>query len=636
MKLIDLALPCVTFVFLAGCLKASDGWVRVGPFGGGANLVRVSASKPDMVLAATRSGIIFQSDDRGAQWHIASGAPSSSCILHALAMDPQQESVWYAGFECERPVYSGLYVTRDSGKTWDTAQELRGEPIWSIALSKSGDKVATGGANGVYLSEDGTHWARISAPENQDLKPVVSLNFDRHDENTLYAGTTHLPWRTQDLGKTWQSIHGGMHDDSDVFSIEPDPHQKDRVFASACSGAYASGNDGSLWARLPTPRGAFRSYFIAVDPHTRDLLYVATSAGLFRSADGGKLWDKISADIVKSVAFDLSRPGVIYFASASEGILSTVDGGKTLRRVKNGFSNLNYCGLAASDGRVFVGERGSAGCQFVEGSHEGDWTPLATPAPVSGIAASGNTLLVESGSRVWRSHNAGKTWTELPRTPASTISVAQAPTGDFPVFAVSHSGLFRLDRQSTIWHRTTLPLTFVQSGTVEAWHDGSVTAVTNNTAFFSVNGGSDWTPCRASASDLVWYGFAFREGAEKFGLAATSRGLFRINDSCDTWTPVEGGLSRGTVSLIYQHPTNPDVFVAAQDGRTFVSMDGGRQWRRLSDEGRFGLFPEYYAIDPATPSRIYALFPGLGVSYQDFEPEPASASAVESKEMPQR
>jgi hypothetical protein len=87
-------------------------------------------------------------------------------------------------------------------------------------------------------------------------------------------------------------------------------------------------------------------------------------------------------------------------------------------------------------------------------------------------------------------------------------------------------------------------------------------------------------------------------------------------------------LSPGTVSLIYSHPTNPDVFAAVQGGRIYLSLDGGLKWQPLSDDGRYGLFPAALAIDPATPARVYALFPGLGVSYQDF---PAAAGAAVSQ-----
>ena len=66
----------------------------------------------------------------------------------------------------------------------------------------------------------------------------------------IYAGTSHLPWKTSDNGKTWESIHSGMIDDSDVFSIYIDPRSPKQVFASACSGIYQSPNGGEMWRKM--------------------------------------------------------------------------------------------------------------------------------------------------------------------------------------------------------------------------------------------------------------------------------------------------------------------------------------------------------------------------------------------------
>jgi photosystem II stability/assembly factor-like uncharacterized protein len=617
-RLISLILTCTAAL-------ASEGWIRVGPFGGGAEIIRVSASKPDMLLASTRGGMIFQSQDRGAHWQIASAPPSLGCRIHALAIDPLRDNLWYAGFECEPSMLSGLYRTHDGGVTWESLPDLRGDVVWSIALSKTGDKIAVGMADGVFLSVDQEHWARISPVENNDLKPVVSLNFDRQDGQILYAGTTHLPWKTPDLGKTWVSIHGGMHDDSDVFSIEPDWRSNTRVFASACSGAYLSENGGTTWVRLPTPPGAFRAYFVAVDPHTPGTVFVATSAGLFRSTNSGKVWAKITSETVKSYAFDPVQSGVVYFASPFSGIYSSKDDGRTLRRTVDGFASQLFCGLAASNGHLYVGAREATGCRLFDRAPAGEWKTIATPEPIKALSASAKSLYVATATRLLRSSNGGQTWTDLPK-PAAPVTLLEAAPNGSAIFAGSRAGVFRLDPKSPAWRKATPQLAGTGSGVIETSAEGAVTAVAGGTAFFSLNDGSSWTACQSTEPGLLWYGLAMHKESDVFGFAATSRGLFRVTDDCKTWKPVEEGLSPGTVSLIYPHPSDPRVFVAAQGGRIYLSLDGGLKWQPLSDDGRYGLFPAALAIDPATPARVYALFPGLGVSYQDFGAAGAAAS----------
>jgi photosystem II stability/assembly factor-like uncharacterized protein len=612
---------------------ASDGWVRIGPFGGGAEIIRVSASKPDLLLAATRGGMIFQSLDRGAHWKIASAPPTLACRIHALAIDPLRDNLWYAGFECEPSSLSGLYRTGDGGVTWDSVPDLRGDVVWSIALSKTGDKIAVGMADGVFLSLDQAHWSRISPIENNDLKPVVSLNFDRQDGQTLYAGTTHLPWKTPDLGKTWVSIHGGMHDDSDVFSIEPDWRSSTRVFASACSGAYLSENRGTSWVRLPTPPGAFRAYFVAVDPHNAGTVFVATSAGLFRSTNSGRVWEKITSETVKSFAFDPVQSGVVYFASPFSGIYSSKDDGRTLRRTVDGFANQLFCGLAASNGHLYVGAREAAGCRLLDRSPTGEWRAIATPEPIKALSASAKSVYVATASRLLRSNNGGLNWIDLPK-PAAPVAVLEAAPNGSAIFAGSRAGVFRLESKSPAWRKATPQIAGAGSGIIETSPEGAVTAVAGGAAFFSLDDGSSWTACQSAEPGLLWYGLAMNKEPAVFGFAATSRGLFRVTDDCKTWKPIDGSLALGTVSLIYPHPSNPHVFVAAQGGRIYLSLDDGVNWQPLSDDGRYGLFPAALAIDPATPARVYALFPGLGVSYQDFAA--AGAAGSQEKDVQQR
>ena len=102
----------------------------------------------------------------------------------------------------------------------------------------------------------GESWTAISPANDPELRPVVSLAFHPANPGIIYAGTTHLPWRTLDGGAHWESIHSGMIDDSDVFSIAVDAQSPATVFASACSGVYRSGDaavPGGGWPRRPVP-----------------------------------------------------------------------------------------------------------------------------------------------------------------------------------------------------------------------------------------------------------------------------------------------------------------------------------------------------------------------------------------------
>src|SRR4051794_18152083 len=177
---------------LPTALCFAQGWRAVGPYGGAAEFVRISKSRPELLLAGTRRGLIFRSEDGGRTWAgVASPAPPD-CVLHALELHPTKPEQWFAGFDCDLVVANaGLYESADSGKTWHRSGALSGLGVWSIAFSASTDRTGVGTTSGVFLNSD-SGWKRISPESNQDLKPVVSLAFDPENPDIIFAGTTHL------------------------------------------------------------------------------------------------------------------------------------------------------------------------------------------------------------------------------------------------------------------------------------------------------------------------------------------------------------------------------------------------------------------------------------------------------------
>jgi photosystem II stability/assembly factor-like uncharacterized protein len=171
--------------------------------------------------------------------------------------------------------------------------------VWSIAVFQTSSRViAIGATDGVFLSRDGGEsWNRISPEENAALRPVVSLAFDPLDSRMLYAGTPHLPWKTRDAGKTWTPAIQGMLDDSDVFSIiVAEPLRQ--VFASACSGIYRSLDRGDRWSKLPVAElASYRTYQVAQHPRFRKVFFAATALGLVKSVDGGVTWRRVSSEL---------------------------------------------------------------------------------------------------------------------------------------------------------------------------------------------------------------------------------------------------------------------------------------------------------------------------------------------------
>ncbi len=134
------------------------------------------------------------------------------------------------------------------------------------------------------------HGREISPPGSREIHEVESLAVDPANPESCMQGTWHLPWKTEDGGKSWNNIKQGMIDDSDVFSIILDPDQPSTVFLSACSGIYKSLNAGVRFRKIEgIPSTARRTRVLKQDPANREIVYAGTTEGLYKTADGGRL-----------------------------------------------------------------------------------------------------------------------------------------------------------------------------------------------------------------------------------------------------------------------------------------------------------------------------------------------------------
>jgi photosystem II stability/assembly factor-like uncharacterized protein len=561
---------------LAACLALTSfplwaAWEAIGPFGGSAAVVQVDRQQKGVVLAATSHAQLFRSDDSGASWRSLSFPAERRATLHAFVVDPHAAGVFLVGLSSNTLEYSGIFRTQDGGLTWDRIASPGLQEVWSIAIwDRDSRVIAAGTVEGVFLTQDGgQNWEHLGSPDDPEPKPVVSLAFDPLDSSTLYAGTPHLPWKTMDGGATWHSVHAGMLDDSDVFSILLDSRRRQTLFAGACGGIYRSLDSGVTWTKLRQATGASeRTYQIVQHPLKPNVLLAATALGLIRSVDGGTTWRRLSTHSTKSIAFDSAQPNRIFLATDDAGLFRSDDLGETIQRADRGFSNLRFNSLAASGNTLYVGLHGFNGPSILRRNEAEDGWEVMPP----GHAAEGNPFNVADADDLGASPDS-KRAAVRPASIESRLASLVLAAGDGSKLLVDvDDGVYRTDDGGLTWN-------LVDSHS------------------------------RSPDDSRIYSVVATGDGAL---LAATSKGLMRSDNRGMTWRHLQGVLGGNTVKAICRHPTKAGVLFASLFGTILASTDHGRSWKPLS-EGPGGDTVSALLVVPGSPDRLFALTESRGV-----------------------
>ena len=293
----------------------------------------------------------------------------------------------------------------------------------------------------------------------------------------------------------------------------------------------------------------------------------ATQAGPDASLLKALQWREVGpyrggrADAVEGIA---GQPNVYYFGATGGGVWKTTDGGQSWIPVSDGFfgGTIGAIAVAPSDPSVvYVG----TGEETIRGN-------------------------VSPGGGMWKSTDAGKSWTHIGLDDSQHIArIRVHPTNAdlLYVAAMGHAfgpnemrGIYRSRDGGKTWER----ILFVNrdSGAVDLAMDPS-----NPRILYA----STWN---------------FRRGAYFFSSGGEGSALWKSTDGGDTWKELSAnkGMPKGTLGIIgvsvsQSNPQNVYAIVEAKDGGVFRSHDGGDTWQKTSSSADLRQRAWYY-------SRIYA------------------------------
>ncbi|MEZ5402470.1 MAG: hypothetical protein R2729_22535 [Bryobacteraceae bacterium] len=559
-------------------------WRATGPFGGPVEAIAADPLTHGRFLAGSPDGLLSITADGGEHWAPVHFPGEMVSALHALHFVRSRAGRILAGVSPDSPTGPGLYETNDLGVTWTPLSAFAGKSVWALAaFPGDASRLAAGVSDGVYSSRDaGATWSRVSPANNPELSPAVSVAFDPNDPDTIYAGTTHLPWKTTDAGRSWRSIHKGMLDDSDVFSIEVDPARPRMVLLSACSGIYRSGDGGATWIKMRGSADAsYRTYTIVRDPANGQHIFAGTSHGLLRSVDEGKTWGVTLQGAAKSVVFDPEDRARIIVATVDRGLFRSADGGSTFEPVDHGRVSRHFHSLLAAGDRLYAGAYDRSGALFVSDDGGQNWSepsPKAVRTPPAPVPARKKTLRRRGKSR---RAPVRKAVAAAPAPQAGFLFTAAAPDQPETLFAASAMAL----RRSTDGGRTWSPMRGPGSG-------GIVTALLIRRGLTPVISSAPAKPVAVARKTPAKR--KSRRGRRRAGKApppkpvavapavpgievwlATTNGLYRGNETGAAWRKLSANVS----GIRHISDSGGRIFVIGRGAEW--SIDEGTTWSNL-------------------------------------------------------
>ena len=612
------ALQLVLALLLA-CLPLRAQWIPLGPDGGDVRSLAYDPHNPDRIVLGTSAGQLFLSTDGGNSWsRWAQLGDGDDYVLDHVAFDPSRPGTIYASAWSVVTTGGDLFRSTDDGKTWRALAGMHGKSIRAMTLAPSDSStIVVGALDGVFRSHDrGDTWDRISPPNHAEIKNIESVAVDPKHPDVIYAGTWHLPWKTDDGGRNWHSIKKGVIDDSDVFSIIIDHLDSSIVYASACSGIYKSEIAGELFHKIQgIPATARRTRVLQQDPLDPLVVYAGTTEGLWKTTDGGKTFRRLTDGnvIVNDVLIDPRNPQRVLLATDRIGIYASNDGGKNFSASNHGFSHRQVAAVLADSsepdtfyagvvndrdfGGMFVTrDAGAHWAQISAGLYGRDIFSLRQGSNGELLAGTNTGVYaLRRGSREWEPINLVLTEKALPARrvykskPAPirhewvkselNARVAQVAVSSGRWFAATNSGVFRSLDSGHSWNGGAI-LGHTQFVAVDVLGD-TVAGVTPSSLLVSHDGGSVWFNLQLPAYITAIYGVTL---APESLWISTREGAFVSRDKGSTWEHlVVGPPARQIGSIAYDAAGGRLLAVTSATGEIFESADNGRTFARLAE-----------------------------------------------------
>ena len=606
---------------------SSSKWNQVnGPFGGTITSI-FKSSDGYWVTTTDNSGLsdsnLYLVDSKTFTWELKKTISGNMGGVVVNASNSNQIAFYT---EATSNSDSGVFVSKDSGKTWDEAK-IDGSQYSAIAIGsqntstlyvagryfpngedcedEEGEDDCTPEKNSaIFISNDfGASWTKSSSIpkgvfkeieleegqelEEEDIDKVTVLYVSPSDDDHIFVGTSNLLLKSNDRGLSWESLSDTFHR-SDIKGLAIHPNNPNIIYVRI--GLYTFSDCSDVDNDDPDYEESVSKY----------------CPGIYKSTDGGESWK-----LLEEVTGDPSEGGV-YINEYNDSEIYSVFGRETFVSKDAGIS---------SD--VFLDTK----------EH-----PIIPDVGVEIITfgESESEVFMAGLQGVYRTYDNGKTWIETNTGFVGSEVVDLVTALDGTMYATTYNlGIFKSTDGGKNWvfasfgiknwYGMQLATHPEDADTLFTTTNGGVYKSTNAGESWELIGGSDLCDDEDVGGNCHYHGIVVEEeapfkvlvgsGGDQY--AKEGVGLTGSEDNGESWRNSDDGFVRDVhVSKLVIDPNNNNVFYATTQGETeytdkvgdgagvFKSTDRGNNWTQINN-GLNSLETNVLAVDPSDSDVLY-------------------------------
>jgi hypothetical protein len=413
--------------------------------------------------------------------------------------------------------------------------------------------------------DNGSTWIPINQSQTKfssDLKSAVAVGFSSNPQVVFHAAAGVEPQRSIDGGKTWAKINIALASGEKIKYWRGHSSDSNYMLAGTNKALWISADTGVTWKKLSGAQGESIGTFIDY-LKTGFVIYHATTTSIFKSTNAGSSFTAVyNASNTNIRAFTAGRDDtqVTFAFLDSNGASACADVAKYANDYSPENMNLHY-----------------AHCGYVWTSHTdggytrtnmagGDFLKMSENNSKTMYTAGSTSWIRQYGTKVWRSDNAGTSWTlKLNQYDWDVVPYAKWPQSKIEYSAVSED---------------------------VGWWDGGYESFEVNLRKPTDVGGTGYFFLHTSKNSGEFWNAPFTKYADTGARGAKKK-----------WAST--GLEVTTVYNFKFHPSNPKIgYAGMADIGGMVTEDGGKTFRITKAEFNSNYD---YAFDPSNDQMVWAV-----------------------------